>query len=152
MKNKRIKHVLLSILFLLQLSFFISCDKDSGPYIKIIKNLNDTLDLDTIPEPTVYPYSIKFGADIKPIFTGNCVRACHNPSHPKLDLRPPVVYKQLLTDGKSAPYVNIVTPKQSLLYLHLTGIYTLMPKDGPKLSQGKIDSVFTWISQGAIDN
>jgi len=138
-----------------------SCAKDEGPFIKktaTVPTPKDTVPTpkdttpSTIPEPTVFPYTILFNTDVKPIFPASCVQGCHNPNHPKLDLRPNVAYKQLLTDGFSAPYVNVSTPKQSILYLHLVGVYTLMPKGGQKLSQGKIDTVYTWITQGALDN
>ena len=139
-----------------------SCAKDEGPFVKktvtpapkpqdTVPTPNDTTPK-TIPEPTVFPYTISFNTDIKPIFPASCVQGCHNPQHPKLDLRPNVAYQQLLIDGFSAPYANVSMPKQSILYLHLVGIYTLMQKDGQKLSQGKIDTVYTWITQGALDN
>jgi hypothetical protein len=141
----------LIILTVFALTVFFSCDKDSGPYIIEIPNEegtnNDTTTTPTVPDPTVFSYSISYGSDIKPLLQQNCVQSCHNSQHPKLDLRPQVSYDQLLTDGFSAPYVDIINPNQSLLYLHLAGIYTLMPQGGPQLSQGKIDSVYTWISQ-----
>ena len=145
-----------TVISLLILALY-SCEKDSGPYIvelpheELINNDTNTTG-PTIPDPTVFTYTISYDTDIKPIFSQNCVQACHNPQHPKLDLRPNVSYAELLTDGFSAPYVNVATPNQSILYLHLAGIYSLMPQGGPQLSQGKIDSVYTWISQGALNN
>lgn len=149
--------ILFITLFLLLFSLFFSCEKDSGPYIieipKEEKSNNDTIITDPIiPTPTVYPYTISYETHVKPVFQQNCIQACHNPQHPKLDLRPSVSYAQLLTDGFSAPYVNITNPNQSILYLHLAGVYTLMPQGGPKLSQGQIDTVYTWIAQGALNN
>lgn len=137
--------------------FLFSCTKDSGPYVvyeEIIAepiNKGDTNE-PTIPDPTIYTYTISYNTDVKPMLQQNCVQACHSPQHPKLDLRPQVSYNQLLTDGFSAPYVNSTSPAQSSLYLHLAGVYTLMPQGGPKLSQGKIDTVYTWIAQGALNN
>jgi hypothetical protein len=160
MKNK-ISIIFKSFSLAVILSIIIfSCAKDEGPFIKksITPIPQDTTPTPqdttptTMPEPTVFPYTISFNTDVKPIFPASCVQGCHNPNHPKLDLRPNVAYNQLLTAGVSAPYVNVPMPKQSILYLHLVGVYTLMPKGGPKLSQGKIDTVYTWITQGALDN
>ncbi|GIK70704.1 MAG: hypothetical protein HND27_01160 [Bacteroidetes bacterium] len=162
MKNS-ITQIINPLIFISLLSLIaFSCAKDEGPFVKkmalplpkpqdTVPSPTDTTPT-TIPEPTVFPYTILFNTDVKPIFPANCVQGCHNPQHPKLDLRPNVAYKQLLTDGFSAPYVNVSVPKQSILYLHLVGIYPLMPKNGQKLSQGKIDTIYTWISQGALDN
>jgi hypothetical protein len=153
------KTILFITLFLLLFSLFFSCEKDSGPYVAVLGNPIDTTKIDTngtgqptIPDPTIYSYSISYGTHVKPVFQQNCIQACHNPQHPKLDLRPSVSYAQLLTDGFSAPYVNTINPEQSSLYLHLAGVYTLMPQGGPKLSQGQIDTVYTWIAQGALNN
>ncbi|MFP5470249.1 MAG: hypothetical protein ACLGGV_01515 [Bacteroidia bacterium] len=153
---------LITIFSLGLLIFISSCAKDEGPFAPLVSSntnsdiqdsiLDSILDSETIPEPTVYSYTISFNNDIKPLFKASCVHGCHNPNHPKLDLRPPVAYDQLLTDGFSAPYVNSSLPKSSSLYLHLIGTYTLMPKDAEKLSQGKIDTVYTWISQGTLNN
>lgn len=138
---------------------FVSCEKDEGPFVKktmVVTPVDTTTKQDTIiitiPEPTVYSYSISFGTHVKPVFQASCLMGCHNMNHPYLDLRPPVAYNELLTTGASAPYVNVSMPKQSILYKHLVGIYTLMPKDASKLPQGKIDTIYTWISQGALNN
>ncbi len=160
MKTTRINR--LAFVFTTICIVLFACAKDEGPFVKKItqnpppndtvpKNPNDTIP-NPIPEPTVFPYTIRFGADIKPLFQASCISGCHNMHHPKLDLRPPVAYNQLLSNGSSAPYVNVSTPKHSILYLHLVGVYTLMPKNGQKLPQGQIDTVFTWISQGALNN
>jgi len=151
------KNLLITSILTTLVGIFISCEKDKGPYIIEKPIVEDTTSTTTplppaMDTPTVYTYTISYGTDISPIFQQNCVQACHNQNHPKLDLRPPVSYDQLLTDGTSTPYVNTTTPIQSLLHLHLAGVYTLMPEGGPALSQGKIDSVYTWISQGALNN
>lgn len=137
------------LLALVTLLMFTSCLSDKGPYIV---RPEVVVPVDTLPKPTVFPYTISFTTHIRKIFTRNCVMGCHNPSHPKLDLRPPVAYAQLLTDGFSAPYVNPVNPEHSNLYLHLAGVYELMPRGGPKLPQPTIDTVYTWIAQGALNN
>ena len=151
------KKIVYTLIICFVFPFLTSCEKDSGPYITDIPieeiSNNDTIVTGpTIPDPTIFSYTISYGTHIKPMLSQNCVQACHNPQHPKLDLRQNVSYAELLTDGFSAPYVNTLTPNQSILYLHLVGIYTLMPQGGPKLSQGKIDSVYTWIAQGALNN
>lgn len=142
------------IISIFALFTFYSCIKDSGPYFKVIpiEEVDNSPTISVVPEPTVYSYTILYGTDIAPMLQQSCVQNCHSPQHPKLDLRPQVSYAQLLTDGFSAPYVNVGTPNQSILYLHLVGLYSLMPQGGPALSQGKIDSVYTWISQGALNN
>lgn len=139
--------------------FLISCEKDEGPFVKktivvtpVDTSGNQDTVIITIPEPTVYTYSISFGSHVKPVFQTSCIMGCHNMNHPYLDLRPPVAYNELLSTGASAPYVNVSMPKQSILYKHLVGIYTLMPKDASKLPQGQIDTIYTWISQGALNN
>ncbi len=136
------------------LIFFLqSCAKDEGPFVRVTPSANnDTTDIPQIPEPTVFPYTISFTNHVRPLFPASCVQGCHNPSRAKLDLRPSVAYDQLLTDGFSAPYVDTLMPKISVLYKHLTGEYTLMPMGGPKLSQGMIDTVYNWIVQGALNN
>lgn len=151
---KQSKHILGILATIWPALLLFSCAKDEGPFVNNTNTGNTITDttIITIPEPTVYSYPISFGTDVKPIFPASCVMGCHNPQHPKLDLRPPVAYDQLLTDGASAPYVNVTDPKLSILYLHLVGIYTPMPLDNPKLPQGQIDTIFTWISQGALNN
>lgn len=150
------------ILILGTILFQPSCSKDEGPFILDPENTinnSDTTNLkdttnnqDSTTTPTIYPYTIKYDVHVKPMLALNCVQGCHNRSHAKLDLRPKVSYRQLLTDGVSAPYVDTAQPQNSIIYNHLTGKYTLMPKDGPPLSQGKIDTIYTWISQGAKNN
>lgn len=146
------------ILASVALMLLFSCTKDSGPYV-VYEEITNTPPVNnggtnepTIPDPTIYAYTISFGTHVKPMLQQNCVQACHSPQHPKLDLRPQVSYDQLLIDGFSAPYVDTLNPQQSSLYLHLAGVYTLMPQGGPKLLQGKIDTVYTWIAQGALNN
>lgn len=148
----KLSKILLALVFAFSLSqILLSCAKDEGPFLKTTNNNNNN-NQDTIPEPTVFKDTMSFKTNIVPIFKSNCIQGCHNPTHPKLDLRPQVAYTQLLTAGKSAPYVNVTAPKQSIIYNHLVGIFLPMPKDKPKLQQAQIDSIYTWISQGAINN
>ena len=148
MKNYIISIIIFSLIILI-----ISCAKDKGPLVRKTTNApNKPIDSINIPEPTILPITISFNNHIKPVFKNNCIQGCHNPSHPKLDLRPPVAYNQLLTLGKSAPYVNPAEPKKSILYLHLVGIRHPKPKDKPKLQQAAIDTVYTWIYQGAAND
>lgn len=149
-----------------------SCEKDQGPFIVTPPNTApqdtntnkdttktpvDTTDTNkpiVIPEPTQYSYLISFNTHVKPILQTNCMGStCHNPKHPDgLDLRPQAAYNSIWLNGKNAPYVDTLQPKNSILYLHLVGIRTPMPKDLPKLAQGKIDTIYTWIAQGAYNN
>ena len=148
MKNQNIFILIFSLIL-----FIISCSKDKGPLVRKTNKLPDKPnDSINILEPTILPITISFNNHLKPVFKNSCIQGCHTPSHPKLDLRPPVAYNQLLTLGKSAPYVNPAEPKKSILYLHLVGIRLPMPKDKPKLYQSAIDTVYTWIVQGAANN
>lgn len=145
------------LLVCVAIMLLFSCTKDSGPYVIYEEIVNEPINnggtnQPNIPDPTIYAYTISYNTHVKNMLQQNCVQACHSPQHPKLDLRPQVSYNQLLTDGFSAPYVNSTNPEQSSLYLHLAGVYTLMPQGGPKLSQGKIDTVYTWIAQGTLNN
>ncbi|MCC6754631.1 MAG: hypothetical protein IT266_11680 [Saprospiraceae bacterium] len=127
-----------------------SCEKDQGPLI-----LNGHGDhghsCDTVVDPPAGD-TLSYNNFIKPMLAKGCVQGCHNPSHPKLDLRPPVSYNQLVADGFNAPYVDPVQPESSLLIRHLRGELLLMPQGGPAWSSEKIDSVLTWIRQGALNN
>lgn len=155
-------NIILNLLAIGIVLFHPSCSKDEGPFIiapvgtttpSDSTHLTDTVNnKDSTNSPTVYTYTILYSVHVKPLLAFKCVQGCHNPSHPKLDLRPPVSYVELLTDGASAPYVDTIQPGNSIIHKHLTGEYTPMPKDGPSLSQGKIDTIYTWISQGAKNN
>ena len=133
--------------------FLFSCAKDEGPFVvKDAMGPLDPIPSNGIPDPTVFSYPISFASDIKPIFQASCLQGCHNPNHPTLDLRPSVAYNQLTSLGVNAPYVNATNPESSSLYLHLVGVYTPMPKNNAQLSQGLIDTVYTWIYQGTLNN
>jgi hypothetical protein len=165
---KILNSIFTAIIAVSMLTAVVSCEKDQGPYYvnpstidttKLPTDTNKTPnDTDTtspivIPKPTLLSYTVEFNAHIKPIIQTNCMgQGCHNPSHPALDLRPQVAYKQLLTDGKNAPYVDTLEPAKSIIYLHLVGIRLPMPKDRPKLPQEDIDKIYTWITQGAKNN
>ena len=99
---------------------------------------------DFVP-PKIEPVdSVYFSETIKPIIKENC-ESCHN-GNLSPNLLPENAYNSLIDN-----YVNIEKPEQSTIYLRLIGEESLMPPNSP-LSQGKIDSVFIWIKQGAKNN
>ncbi|MBP8725846.1 MAG: hypothetical protein KBF37_04305 [Saprospiraceae bacterium] len=127
-----------------------SCEKDQGPLI-LEGHGDHGHSCDTVVDPPAGD-TLSYNNFIKPMLAKGCVQGCHNPSHPKLDLRPPVSYNQLLTDGYHAPYVDPANPESSLLIRHLRGEELLMPQGGPAWPSEKIDSVLLWIRQGALNN
>ena len=131
-----------AIIFLLS-SFSLliaSCEKDIGPYI-----INQTESpLDTI-------HYVKFSTEIQSIFDERCI-VCHNYGHPYLNLLTDSSYNQLLHTGRLAPYVNIVIPEHSNIYLHITGQDILMPPIPPTLTDVQKSTILKWIQQGAMNN
>ncbi len=96
------------------------------------------------PDPGV---DVLFGADIIPIFEGNCTASgCHNGSGPAPDLRSSVAYDALWMGG----YINTETPEQSNLYLWMTDAFGPMPPQGGNATNNA--NVLQWIKQGALNN
>lgn len=126
--------VLLSILLIL--IFLAGCNKDKGPYIPV--TIVSRID------------SISFSLEIQPIFNFYCT-ACHNNTHPKLNLQTCCSYDQLWSSGFSAPYLDTVSPKSSLLYKHVSGQLSIMPPTG-SIPTPEISSILKWIEQKARKN
>ncbi|HRH66735.1 MAG TPA: hypothetical protein PLU53_10600 [Bacteroidia bacterium] len=133
------KFPFLVIIFSGLLIWMNSCTKDEGPLV--IK-----------PPPVPGDTMISFGLEVQAIFDVHCVR-CHNQSHPFLDLREGFSYEELLYYGRLAPYVDTLIPENSILIGRLRGIeYPIMPPDGDHVSEGAIDTIATWMLQGAREN
>jgi hypothetical protein len=119
--------------------FMNSCTKDSGPLI-----IN--------PPPVPGDTMISYSAVIQPFLDLHCVR-CHNQSHPFLDLREEVSYDQLLFSGRMAPYVDTIDTENSSFIGRLRGVeFPIMPPDGGAISESTIDTIATWMLQGARNN
>ncbi len=127
-------------IFLMGLFLFMnSCTKDVGPLI---------IKPPAVPGDTMITYSNV----IQPFLDLHCVR-CHNQSHPLLDLREEVSYDELLFTGRMAPYVDTIYPENSIFIGRLRGLeYPIMPPDGGHISEGTIDTISTWMLQGAKNN
>ncbi len=90
---------------------------------------------------------VTFSVDIIPIFTESCaVSGCHN-GNVSPNLLPANAYNTLINGN----YVNVNDPKNSELYLWVSGKKTLpMPPTG---SDATINAnVLAWIEQGALNN
>lgn len=111
--------------------FLSSCEKatiDNGSYSKVY-------DPDA-PIDTVF-----YNAEIQPIFESNC-NGCHNSQVPILEAG--VSYDNLMNG-----YVVPFSPSTSELYLKLTEL-----TDGHynRANQTQKDLIYSWISQGALNN
>lgn len=105
--------------------FIISCNKEPEPEPK------------TEPTPTS---TLSFATDVHPILISNCNGSyCHGGG----------------ADGKTyTTHADVIAvPGATIIGAinHNTG-FEPMPKSQPKLSQGKIDTITTWINEGRLDN
>ena len=98
---------------------------------------------ETEPEPKKEPVpsaTISFASDVQSIFNTTCNGGyCHGGG----------------ADGKTFGTHAEITAVPSATVLgainHSAG-FNAMPKSSPKLSQGKIDTITTWINEGSLDN
>lgn len=100
---------------------------------------------------------VSYAADVQPIWNANCV-GCHGDGgNGGLDLRAPGSRGNLVgVDSAGWPGQRVVEnePDQSVLYLKMTGasgVGNLMPPTG-SLGAGDLETVRTWIAEGALDN
>lgn len=122
-------------LVVLVTSLYTSCRKDVGPI--------------TIPPAITTPVSFK--NDVQVIFNSSCI-SCHNATHPYLQLDSCCSYYELFFTGTNAPYIDTLTPSNSLLLKRLRGeIGPTMPLTGV-LPQDQIDLIARWIEEGARNN
>jgi hypothetical protein len=97
--------------------------------------------------------------DVQPIFTARCaVVGCHitaTEANYGLVLKDPVTSLQSLINvpsGKYPPFLRVV-PGSAITSVMPSMLQDQeMPKAGPPLSQGTIDTIRNWIDQGAQDN
>jgi hypothetical protein len=89
---------------------------------------------------------VSFAGDIIPIFNKDCnTSGCHSAGGIKPDLSAAAAYNSL------SNYVNTTDPKNSELYLWVTGKKgTPMPLSGPNKEYNAL--ILAWITQGAVNN
>lgn len=101
------------------------------------KDKDSSTDENEMPAPLAI---VSFAADVHPIFLTNCNGVyCHGGG----------------ADGKNftthADVIAISGEKIIGAINHSAG-FEAMPKSQMKLSQGKIDTITTWINEGGLDN
>lgn len=106
---------------------------------------------------TLYPNTdsqvnkeISFVKDIIPVFNQKCsISGCHGSGGHTPNLTAPKAYNALVNGG----YLNLADPKNSKLYLRLTGKITpAMPLIGSTNPSNINALVLTWITQKAKNN
>jgi len=96
------------------------------------------------PAKVVVPDSVKFNANIIPIFTASCAKpGCHAIGGHVPDLTPANAYTSLIYYG----YVNTDYPDQSILYQKIT----TGSMKGNATDQDR-ELILKWIQQGALNN
>jgi len=103
-----------------------------------------------------------FSADIQPIFSGRCaIPACHiveTEANLGLVLKDADTSYAHLVNVESKTFVGtpLVSPGNSgnsaLIFMLDVKNGGTMPKQGPPLSQGTLDTIINWIDQGALKN
>jgi len=93
---------------------------------------------------------VSFVKDIIPIFNQKCaISGCHGSGSHTPDLTASKAYNSLMNGG----FINVSDPKNSKLYLRLTGKLTpVMPLAGPNNPSNINALVLTWITQKAKNN
>ena len=106
-----------------------------------------TLVIDNSPAITK---AVSFSNDIIPLFAKNCsISGCHNSGGVTPDLTSTKAYSSLTVGN----FINTANPKQSLLYMYLTGAKTpAMPLGSPNNPSNINQYVLAWIQQGAKNN
>ena len=102
---------------------------------------------------------ISFRNDIyTPIFESRCM-PCHNSDGGQIILAPSnIAYENMINgvsenDG-SIPFINVLQPEESYLYRLVAddNVEYVMPPGNNALTPFEIQTILTWISQGAQDN
>ena len=93
---------------------------------------------------------VSFVNDIIPVFNQRCgISGCHSSGGANPDLTAAKAYNALANGG----YINLADPKNSKLYLRLTGkIPPAMPIGGTNNPSNINALVLTWITQKAKNN
>jgi mono/diheme cytochrome c family protein len=104
------------------------------------------------------PDPVSFASDVQPIFDANCI-VCHGAGgNGGLDLRSPQSYDNLVdltSPNYSAKRVAPGDPDNSVLVDKISGagqFGSRMPPSGPGLSSGQIQTIRTWVVEGAERN
>ncbi|MCX6290617.1 MAG: hypothetical protein NT126_02495 [Bacteroidetes bacterium] len=122
--------------------FLQGCEKDKGPVV--LK-----------PPPAPGDTLIHFENDIQPVFDAHCI-VCHSQNHIYLDLREGYAWYDLMyhnPHGLHAPYVDTISPENSILIQHLRGVELgIMPPNALPLPATTIDTIAKWMLQGARNN
>jgi len=94
--------------------------------------------------------AISYSRDVAPILQANCA-GCHRPARSKghLDL---TSYASLMRGGDEGPAVVPSRPEASPLLQQVAGPEPSMPKEAEPLIAREIETIRTWILQGAIDD
>lgn len=93
---------------------------------------------------------VSFSNDIIPIFSQKCgISGCHSSGGINPDLTIAKAYNSLMNGG----YINLADPKNSKLYLRLTGkVPPAMPLSATNNPSNINALVLTWITQKATNN
>ena len=104
------------------------------------------------------PDPVSFAADVQPIFDANCT-VCHgSDGNGGLDLRAPQSYDNLVdfdSPNYGAKRVVAGDPDNSVLIDKITGggqFGSRMPPSGPGLPAARIETIRTWVLEGAARN
>ncbi|MEI7501443.1 MAG: hypothetical protein WCK84_13470 [Bacteroidota bacterium] len=96
------------------------------------------------PPPPPVPGKVSYAGVIQPIFTEKCVR-CHGVGQSAPVLVAGKSYQALMN---TSGMVDIANPGNSIIYLEMASGGGMSQYN----SKANADSVFKWISQGAINN
>ena len=106
---------------------------------------------DVTPAPTTTPggpATVSFQNDVRPILMNRC-ESCHG------GLAGLYVdsFDTLIAGSSGGTVVEPWDPEGSLLFRRITGdVQPLMPLGGARLRPGEIDTIKTWIAEGAPNN
>ncbi len=99
---------------------------------------------DSVVDPDGPPQPVSYNSALKPLFASNCALAgCHVSGAHKPYMTADISYLQIVNNG----YVNIIIPKQSILYNKINGE---MKEYIPSASDRQ--KVYDWIRNGAPNN
>lgn len=103
------------------------------------------------PAPTATPggmATVSYRRDVQPIFDGSCVRCHGGQGGLYLDS-----YDHVMAGGAHGPVVVPGDPEASELLRRIRGLsQPQMPLGAPPLSPAAIDTIATWIAEGAPNN
>ena len=143
------RHLTKTLFIIAVISIFtiVSCEKDEGPI--------------RIPPYLGPKYTVSFSKDVQPIFEKGSLQctACHPPSG-YLSLMPLEAYNDLVNviAAAYAPAIRVIPgdTTNSVLWnkiRNVGGIYGIgMPPPSGGLSSQDIETIGTWIMEGAVDN